>query len=220
VAPRAGLDRERVLRVAAELADSEGADHLTLGRLALRLGVRTPSLYNHVAGLPDVQRELALRARRSLGARLARAAAGKTRDEAVVALAEAFRAFIKEHPAQYALTVRASPTEQPKGREMQAADDDIVGVALAVLASYGLGGEVAVHAVRALRSTVHGFTTLELAGGLGLPLDADESFRVACGMLVAGLHKLAVDCPGQDEKGFRDELPGGSPPDGASTSPW
>jgi AcrR family transcriptional regulator len=191
MAPRAGLDRERVLRAAAELADSEGTDHLTLGRLALRLGVRTPSLYNHVAGLPDVQRELALRARRSLGARLARAAAGKTRDEAVVALAEAFRTFIKEHPAQYALTVRASPAGQPEDPEMQAADAEIVGVALAVLASYGLGGEVAVHAVRALRGTVHGFTTLELAGGLGLPLDVEESFRVACGIYLAGLHELA-----------------------------
>jgi AcrR family transcriptional regulator len=190
MAPRVGLDREQVLRAAAELADSEGAERLTLGRLAQRLGVRTPSLYNHVAGLPDVQRELALSAKRSLGVRLARAAAGKTSDEAVLALAQAFRAFIVEHPASYALTVRASLVDRPEDREMQAAEEEIVAVALAVLESYGLKGEKAVHAVRGLRSVVHGFTTLELAGGLGLPLDADESFRVACRMLVAGLHAL------------------------------
>jgi AcrR family transcriptional regulator len=220
MAPRAGLDREQVLRAAAELADAEGADHLTLGRLAERLGVRTPSLYNHVAGLPDIQRELALRARRSLGAALARAAAGKARDEAVAALAEAFRGFIKAHPAQYALTVRATPAGQPEDREMQAADAEIVDVVLAVLAPYGLGGEEAVQAVRALRSTVHGFTTLELAGGLGLPLDIDESFRVVCGMLIAGLHALVADRRSQAEEGLRSEQPGGSPPDRPSTSPW
>jgi len=182
-----------VLAAAAELADAEGADGLTLGQLAQRLGVRTPSLYNHVAGLPDVQRELALRAKRSLGTHLARAAVGKTRDEAVLALANAFRAFIKEHPAQYALTARASLIDRPADREMQAAEDEIVAVVLAVLASYGLSGPVAVHAVRGLRSVVHGFSTLELAGGFGLPLDADTSFRILCQMLVAGLRALAED---------------------------
>ena len=195
MAHRAGLDREQVLRAAADLADAEGPDGLTLGRLAQRLGVRTPSLYNHVAGLPDVQRELALRARRSLGAHLAHAAAGKTRDEAVFALAEAFRAFVKQHPAQYALTVRASLGNRPEDRDMQTAEDDIVAVALAVLASYGLKDAAAVHAVRVLRSVVHGFSTLELAGGFGLPLDADESFRVLCRMLVAGLRELAANGP-------------------------
>ena len=50
---------------------------------------------------------------------------------------------------------------------------------------------VAVPAVRGLRSVVHCFTTLELSGGLGLPLDADESFRVVCQMQVAGLRALA-----------------------------
>lgn len=31
-------------------------------------------------------------------------------------------------------------------------------------------------AVRGLRSIAHGFATLELAGGFGLPFDPDESF--------------------------------------------
>ena len=75
---------------------------------------------------------------------------------------------------------------------MQAAEDDIVSVTLAVLASYGLRGAPAVHAVRVLRGVVHGFSTLELAGGFGLPLDTGESFGVLCRMLVAGLRQLAA----------------------------
>ncbi|MGB8644293.1 MAG: TetR-like C-terminal domain-containing protein [Anaerolineae bacterium] len=43
------------------------------------------------------------------------------------------------------------------------------------------------HAVRALRSVVHGFATLEVAGGFGLPLDCDESFRRLVQMLIKGL---------------------------------
>src|SRR5260221_8231667 len=43
---RAGLDRSTVVEAAAKLVDEEGIEQLTLGRLAERLGVRTPSLYN------------------------------------------------------------------------------------------------------------------------------------------------------------------------------
>jgi hypothetical protein len=47
---------------------------------------------------------------------------------------------------------------------------------LAILASYGLYGEEAVHAARGLRSVAHVFASLEVAGGLGMVLDPKESF--------------------------------------------
>jgi hypothetical protein len=34
---------------------------------------------------------------------------------------------------------------------------------------------------------VHGFTTLEVAGGFGLPLDLDESFRLLINLFIHGL---------------------------------
>src|SRR5215472_13481724 len=57
---RAGLDTATVVRAAAELADASGLDSLTLAGLAEHLGVRVPSLYNHVEGLPGLRRSLAL----------------------------------------------------------------------------------------------------------------------------------------------------------------
>ena len=57
---RAGLDSAAVVRAAADLADAKGIDALTLGEVAARLGVRTPSLYNHIAGLDGLRRDLAL----------------------------------------------------------------------------------------------------------------------------------------------------------------
>ncbi|MDQ4128755.1 MAG: WHG domain-containing protein [Actinomycetota bacterium] len=47
---------------------------------------------------------------------------------------------------------------------------------LAVLASYGLSGEETVHAARGLRSVAHLLATLEVAGGLAMALDPEESF--------------------------------------------
>jgi hypothetical protein len=57
------------------------------------------------------------------------------------------------------------------------------------MASLGLHGQDAIHAVRAFRSLVHGFATLEVAGGFGLPEDCDESFRRLVEALIAGLQK-------------------------------
>ncbi|MHB1018180.1 MAG: TetR/AcrR family transcriptional regulator C-terminal domain-containing protein [Coriobacteriia bacterium] len=52
--PRDTLNRERVVRAAAELADERGIDSVTMRELGRRLGVEAASLYNHVAGKDDL----------------------------------------------------------------------------------------------------------------------------------------------------------------------
>lgn len=188
VSPRVGLDRAAVVEAAAALADEEGLEGVTLARLAGRLGVRTPSLYNHVAGLGGLRRELALLGVRELGARLGRAAIGKSGDEAVFALGSAYRAFVGERPGLYAATLRAP---DPRDAGLSAASDEVVEVVLAVLASYGFEGDDALHAARGLRGIVHGFATLEAAGGFGVALDTDESFGRLLRAFVGGLRRDA-----------------------------
>src|SRR5213080_1168673 len=84
---RVGLDHATVVEAAARLVDEEGIEQLSLGRLAERLGVRTPSLYNHVAGLPGLKHDLAIYCTRELLDRLFRATIGKSRAEAIFAFA-------------------------------------------------------------------------------------------------------------------------------------
>jgi len=179
-----GLDHATVVEVAAKLVDEEGLEQLSLGRLAERLGVRTPSLYNHVTGLPGLKHDLALYCLRDLLDRLTRATIGKSRAEAIVAFAEAYRAYAREAPGRYALTLQAPA---PSDREVQAIAQQILDVARAVLAPYRLSEEEAIHAIRGLRSMVHGFSSLEAAGGFGMPVDLDASFHWLINVFVAGL---------------------------------
>ena len=51
---RIPLSRERVLRAAVVLADTDGIESLTMRRLGQDLGVEAMSLYNHVAGKDDI----------------------------------------------------------------------------------------------------------------------------------------------------------------------
>ncbi len=185
--PRAGLDTERVVQAAAELVNGEGIESLTLNRLAEKLGVQPPSLYNHIGGLPGLRRELALLSVRRLGQCLAEAAIGRSGPEAVAALAQAYRAYIKENSGLYQAGLRASGAQPLPDKRLQPAEERVVQVGLAVLAPFGLSGADALHALRAFRSLVHGFATLEVAGGFGLPLDCDESFRRLVEMFVRSL---------------------------------
>lgn len=183
---RAGLDQSSVVEAAAKLVDEEGIEQLSLGRLAERLGVRTPSLYNHVAGLPGLKRDLTLYCLRDLRDRITRAAIGKSHAEAIFAFANAYRDYARKAPGRYALTQQAPA---PDDQELQALARQIVEVIHAVLVPYKLSEEEAIHAIRSLRSLVHGFVSLEMTGGFGLPVDRDASFYWLINLLVTGLER-------------------------------
>ena len=116
-----------------------------------------------------------------------RASVGKAGDDAVFALAHEVRAFIHEHPGVYALMVRASRNRKPIDKELGSVEADVVQIVAAVLSAYHLQGDDLIHAIRGLRSFVHGFATLENAGGFGIALDLDASFERLAQMFVNGL---------------------------------
>jgi AcrR family transcriptional regulator len=178
--PRVGLTRARVVAEAAALADEVGYEALTLAGLAERCGVRVPSLYKHVDGLAAVRSLVAALAVEELGGELQRRAVGRARTDALRALAEGYRSWAARHPGRYAATLRAPAPEEDALRAASAA---VLGVVFAVLAGYGIEAEDAVDATRILRSALHGFCSLEAAGGFGMPRDVDRSFA----RLVAGL---------------------------------
>ena len=188
MAPRPGLSLSSVVSEAGRLSDARGWDALSMLELAKRLKVKSPSLYNHVAGMDALRRHLCVYALDALGSALSDATVGKSGDAAVIAMAHAHRQFIKQHPGLAVATVSAPPKAD---KQLQAASARVVGICLAVVQSYGLPEQDALHVIRALRSAVHGFATLENQSGFGLKLDIDESFEWMVHALVAGLKSTA-----------------------------
>ncbi len=162
----------------------DAGEPLTLAALADRLGVRTPSLYNHIDGQDGLHRELTLYGSRELLDRITRAAVGVSGPEALIAVANAYRAFARQHPGVYAYTLRAP---SPGDAEHVAAGEDAVGVLAAIFELMGLEPEEAIHAIRGFRSLIHGFVDLEMNGGFALPLDLDESYRRAVESYLTGI---------------------------------
>ena len=183
-ADRPRLSPDRVVAEAAALADERGIQALSLAPLAERLGVRVPSLYKHVGGLDDLHRRLALAGLRDLTGELGAATVGRSGRDALLACATSWRAYAKAHPGRYGAIQRAP---DPADAEVLAAATRLVELIYAILRGYGLDDEQTVHATRAVRSALHGFITLEAAGGFGLPQDVDESYTRLVTLLDSGL---------------------------------
>lgn len=186
------LDRAAVVAAAGRVADSDGLEAVTLARLARELGVRPPSLYNHVPSHTELLRLLATSSVEGLGTAIRDAAVGRSRGDALRAIAVAFRDYAHKHPGCYSATVRAPGADEP---EKEAAAADAVDPILAVLAGWSLEGDEAVHQVRVIRSALHGFALLEIGGGFGLPLDLDTTFERLVQTLEAGIRSAAGENP-------------------------
>jgi AcrR family transcriptional regulator len=172
--PRAGLDPAAVVAAGAALADEVGAGRLTMGLLAERLRVRTPSLYKHVAGQEDLNRRIAALALSEAGDAVGAAVQGRAGRDALAAAARAFRTYVLDHPGRYAATIGMEPTgpDDP----LAAGARRLLEPLLAVLRGYDLAEADETHALRMLRSLFHGFATLQSAGGFRWSTDVDESF--------------------------------------------
>lgn len=187
---RAGLSRDAVLAAAATLADEHGIEAVTLAKLADSLGIRTPSLYNHIASLDDLRRGLALVAVRDLTARLSERTGDGAGSDRLLSLANAYRTYAKDHPGLYAAFSRgASPDDDP---QLSAASRALVEFVVRALPGTWDDERASIHAVRSLRSLLHGFVALETTGGFGLPVDIDASFAVAVEIFANGLRTTAA----------------------------
>ena len=184
-----GTAQARLLKGATVLVNQRGLDELSMSDLAQALNVRTPTLYSHVAGLDDLKRLLALHGLAELDRAMSRATIGISGSDAIRAILNAYREFVEKNPGLYAATV---PTPPRSDREWSAAVDRLMDTLLASLRYYDLRGPEKVHALRGLRSLVHGFVSLESSGALKHPVNRNDSFAWLVESFLAALEKMAA----------------------------
>jgi AcrR family transcriptional regulator len=180
---RAGLTTARLVEAATDLVDREGPGALTLAKLADRFGVRPPSLYNHIDSLEALVREVTLTALEDLVEECRDAVMGRSGGEALRVISFAYRRWALAHPGTYPLTQVARPDDEHWTDLSRRLLDPLV----TVLEGMHMTGEDAIHAVRALRSALHGFVVLEIHHGFGLAVSTDESFEKMVDTFVAGI---------------------------------
>ena len=110
---------------------------------------------------------------------------GRAGRDALAAGAQAMRTYVQEHPGRYAAANAARPTgpDDP----LIAATDRVIASWAAMLRGYQLDPGQEIHALRMLRSMLHGFATLEATGGFQIDADVDDSFTWMVNFIDHGL---------------------------------
>lgn len=189
---RGRLDRAELLDASERLLDRLGWDGLTMTGVAAEVGVKVPSLYNHVEGLDALRRDLGARAWMQLGDELRAAVLGRSGEAGFRTLTDVYRSYANRYPGRYEAITRAAP------------DDDSVreaalhaGAALhAVLQSFGLHDPELGFAEVALWASIHGFVSLEIRGALPQGVDVDAVYDDLVGGLVQLIEaRVAAEVP-------------------------
>ena len=186
--PRAGLTRASVTEAGAALVDEIGFDQLSMGLLAERLGVKTPSLYKHVAS----QADLAHRDRRPGHDRVRRRHPRRHPGPGRQRRPRRRGAGDADLRARAPRPVRRRQ-RRPADRARRPADpaiDRVIASWAAMLRGYHLDPDQEIHALRMLRSMLHGFATLEVAGGFQVDAPVDDSFTWMIDFIDQGLRSL------------------------------
>jgi AcrR family transcriptional regulator len=170
---RAGLTVDRLTQAGAELADEVGFEQTTVSALARRFDVKVASLYSHLKNSDDLKARIALFALEELADRVAVAVAGRAGKDALVAFADAYRDYAREHPGRYAAArLRLDPETAAASAGVRHAQ-----MTRAILRGYDLTEPDQTHAVRMLGSVFHGYVSLEMAGGFShTAVDSQQSW--------------------------------------------
>jgi AcrR family transcriptional regulator len=158
----AQVDREMIVNKARNMIEADGLTDLSLGKLAMALGIKAPSLYKHVASKAELLRAVNTVTAGQLVETMRYAATGAGHDpvKRLVDIAKAYRQFAHTYPATYTLAFAdITPEHRPDPKYLEA-----MALPLQALMEPIAGREHSLAALRGAWALIHGFVMLELAG--------------------------------------------------------
>lgn len=180
------LTESDVVDAAIALLERGGESVLGVNRVARELGIKPPSLYNHIAGNEALDLAVSIEGYRRIAEFVVQEASHV--EEPITALrtaAHAQRDFAKRHPRLYAFTTTHSIPVENKDFAQQLNDEFEFFARL--LRPFDLSADDIVHTIRIFQASIHGFIQAENAGLFVLAQSIDESFERLLDTLLSGL---------------------------------
>lgn len=184
----AQISRDSIVEKARDMVEAEGADRLSLHKLAAALGVKAPSLYRYFAGKTDLLRAVNLQTVQRMVEAMKQASGTGDAHARLLAMAHACRDFGHRYPMTYRLAfTHTNPALRP---------DDSLAEALAlplqqVMAEIS-GEEHSLAALRGAWALIHGFIMFELNGQFRRGGDLEAAFTQSVEAYLAGWSRKAT----------------------------
>lgn len=168
------LTKQKIIEVTFLLADDIGINKVTFQKIAEKLGIKYPSLYNHFKNMDALKIDMTIYTLKSLNLKLVDGLIGKSGEEAIREFALIYREFAFKNKTAYKLFMSVPSSEDEKINKLARETFSII---YKTLSSYSEDRIYLGHKGRALRSLLHGFVSLYSLGYFQGEADVDESFN-------------------------------------------
>ena len=184
---RIGMDANTIISRATQMANQMGMENMTLKMLADDLGVKTPSLYNHIDGLEDLKMQLMIYGWKQMEERIIQSVIGISGYDAIKAGCYAFYEYATENPGIFNAMLWYNKSQNAETME---ATSGVFSVLFKITSSLNISEENCNHIIRTLRGFLEGFSLLVNNGAFGNPISISDSFELSVNVLVEGIKTL------------------------------
>jgi len=153
--------------------------------VAEKLNIRTPSLYNHIAGLDDLLREVAHHGMREMNDQMTQAAIGVSGDAAIKHVCVAYLEYVMTHPGVYEVIQWTFWHDNDETREIF---NNYKMLIIKLIRSCSLKTQITDEIASMLMSMLHGYSTLELGKAFADPEKAIQGLIDSMDIMLLGLH--------------------------------
>lgn len=182
--PRIGLSREKVIEQAATLANEKGLEHVTITTLADYLGIKKPSLYNHIKSQEDIYHGIMIYGWQNGAEKIAENIVEEDAHESLRKYAYAFYQYAMDNPGIFEAMLWYN---KYKSEELIKATEKIYIFFFAQTDKLHIDREVANHLLRTYRAFLEGFLLLVIHDSFGNPISIEESFALSLDVLISGM---------------------------------
>lgn len=180
------INKEAVVQTASDIADKNGLNNLSLKVVAEQLKIRTPSLYNHIASLDDLLREIAHKGMRTMNEQMTQMAIGTFGDDAIKSVCTVYFRFMIAHPGVYETIQWATWHENDETSKIFG---DYQALLTTLILSCGLKTQKTDEILNLLTGVLHGYTTLQLRFAISNPEQAQIDLCNAIDTVLLGIHQ-------------------------------
>ncbi len=180
------ITKRAVIQAASDIADKEGLNKVSLKIVAEKLSIRTPSLYNHIASLDDLLREVAHSGMRTMNVQMTQAAIGIAGDTAIKAISTSYFSFMIAHPGVYETVQWAVWHGTGETAELF---DNYKSLFVKLIHSWNLKSGNTDEILNLLMGVLHGLTTLQLGKAIVNPEEAIKELTNSMDTVLLGIHK-------------------------------
>lgn len=180
------VTKTAVIEAASDIADKDGLSNVSLKAVAEKLGIRTPSLYNHIECLDDLLREVAHKGMRAMNEKMTLSAIGTSGDAAIKSVGVEYLNYIIEHPGIYETIQWATWHSTEETNEIFG---NYISLLTTLICSCNFNPDSTNEILNLLTGVLHGYATLQLRSAFTNPDKVRNELCDALDTVLLGIHQ-------------------------------